>query len=243
MSNFSNEMPQISLDYFVNLLTTLKSQIDGVSEIDDLWTKFIPQVQEKYQGSIQLQDSVSIGDLFINLVLNDLAISIIENKIIKDSIITPWDINNGIRISEVLSSIFPNSAGQTFQVEIRNNIAMKIYNADIEEEFAFGFLTFVLNFLPNELHNNIIFINNSPLQLLSNGLMYNRYIINQDIYGKYKYSCVINTNTYIFNTILFMKGFNTGLLLFSGTEENTYLTDIKEYSYNDDEVVVKDLKM
>jgi hypothetical protein len=40
-----------------------------------------------------------------------------------------------------------------------------------------------------------------------------------------------------------MKGFNTGLLLFSGTEENTYLTDIKEYSYNDDEVVVKDLKM
>jgi hypothetical protein len=156
MSNFSNEMPQISLDYFVNLLTTLKSQIDGVSEIDDLWTKFIPQVQEKYQGSIQLQDSVSIGDLFINLVLNDLAISIIENKIIKDAIITPWDINNGIRISEVLSSIFPNSTGQTFQVEIRNNNA--IYNADIEEEFAFGFLTFVLNFLPNELHNNILLI-------------------------------------------------------------------------------------
>ena len=241
MSNFSNEMPQISLDYVVNLLTTLKSKIDEVSEIDDLWTKFIPQVQEKYQGSIQLQDSVSIGDLFINLVLNDLAISIIENKIIKDAIITPWDINNGISNSEVLSSIFPNSAGQTFPVEIRHNNA--IYNADIEEEFAFGFLTFVLNFLPNELHNNILFINNIPLQLLSNGLMYNRYIINQDIYSKYQYSCVINNNTYIFNNILFMKGFNTALLLFSGTEENTYLTDIKEYSYNDDEVVVKDLKM
>jgi hypothetical protein len=170
-----------------------------------------------------------------------LAISIIENKIIKDAIITPWDINNGIRNSEVLSSIFPNSTSQTFQVEIRHNTA--IYNADIEEEFAFGYLTFVLNFLPNELHNNTIFINNIPLQLLSNGLMYNRYIINLDIYSKYQYSCVINNNTYIFNNILFMKGFNTALLLFSGTEENTYITDIKEYLYNDDEVSVKDLKM
>jgi hypothetical protein len=241
MSNFSNEMPQISLGYFVNLLTTLKSQIDGVSEIEDLWIKFIPQVKEKYESSLLIQDSDSISDVFINLILNDLAISIIENKIIKDVIITPWDINNGIRNSEVLSSIFPNSTSQTFQVEIRHN--NEIYNADIEEEFAFGYLTFVLNFLPNELHNNTIFINNIPLQLLSNGLMYNRYIINQDIYSKYQYSCVINNNTYIFNTILFMKGFNTALLLFSGTEENTYLTDIKEYLYNDDEVSVKDLKM
>ena len=68
MSNFSNEMPQISLDYFVNLLTTLKSQID-VSEIDDLWTKFIPQVKEKYESSLALI-SIPITRSLINLKLN-----------------------------------------------------------------------------------------------------------------------------------------------------------------------------
>ena len=241
-TNFFNEMAPISLNYFVNLLTTLKPQVEGFSEIDELWSKFPQQVKEKYETLINIENNgAAISDLFINVVLNDLAISIIENKIIKDAIITPWDINSGISNSEVLSIIFPNSTSKTFPVEIRYN--NKNYTADIDEEFAFGFLTCVLNFMPNELHNNIMFINTIPLQLLSNSLMYNRYIINQDIYSKYQYSCVINNNTYIFNTILFVKGFNTALLLFSGTTENTYLTDIKEYSYNGDEVSVKDLKI
>jgi hypothetical protein len=207
------------------------------SNIEDLHDMINKNFIEKDKYLVENYES------FIMVLLTEIASNIISNLYFNDLLITPWDVLKAIKNNKNLAKIFDHKPDDDYKLTIYISHDYLKYIADVEEEFVYGFLTFISNYLPNNLQDKIIFLYKSPITLLRSGGFYNRYMKNiQNDTNNYKYSVMINNNQYIFNTSKFLKGFKSAMMLLCNlTSTSGILTDIKEYSSKDGELTIKDM--